>query len=137
MQPLCLYMLASILASSVMLRALLPGLPSIVFRRASLICTECPRSRRDLLWVSLACLNTRDKVALRCPRPWRGLSNSAVSSMGCLKHRDNFSLISWCLVPTPKERPITTASYRPRVSENTKTGASYSYLRRGRLEGIP
>jgi len=58
-------------------------------------------------------LNAWDKVALQCPRPWRGLSNSAVSSMGCLKHQGDMSLNSWCLAPTPKERPTTAASYRP------------------------
>jgi len=57
-------------------------------------------------------LNTWDKVALRCPRPWRGLSNNAVSSMECLKHQGNLSLNSWCLAPTPEERPITAAPYR-------------------------
>ena len=30
-------------------------------------------------------LNSWDKVALQCPRPCRGLSNSAVSSSGCLE----------------------------------------------------
>ena len=58
-------------------------------------------------------LNTWDKVALQCPRPWRGLSNSAVSSMECLKHQGNMSLKFWYLAPTPEERPITAVSYRP------------------------
>ena len=72
-------------------------------RGAYLICTECPHSTRDLLWVSLACLNTWDKVALWCPRPWRGLCNSVVSSMECLKHQGNLSFNSWCLAPTPDD----------------------------------
>ena len=76
-------------------------------------CAMCSRSRRDLLWVSLVCLTLGTKVALRCPRPWRGLCNSAVSSMECLKHRGNLSLISSCLVPTPEERPTTAVPYRP------------------------
>ena len=67
------------------------------------------RKSWDLLWV----LNTWDKVALRCPRPRRGLSVGAVSSLGCLKLQGDLSLDSWCLAPTPKERPATAASYRP------------------------
>jgi len=58
-------------------------------------------------------LNTRDKVALQCPRPRKGLSNSVVSSMECLKHQGDLSLNSWCLAPTPKERYAIAAPYRP------------------------
>jgi len=67
------------------------------------------RKSWDLLWV----LNTWDKVTRRCPCPWRGLPNSAVSSMGCLKHQGDMSLGSWCPAPMPKERPATAAPYRP------------------------
>jgi len=37
------------------------------------------------------------------------MPNSAVSSMGCLKHQGDLSLGSWCPAPTPKERPATAA----------------------------
>jgi len=75
--------------------------------------------------VSLACLNTWGKVALWCPRPWRGLHNSAVSSMECPKHQGNLSLNSCCLAPTLEERPITAGPYRPQgVSKHQALGGS-------------
>ena len=120
------------------------------------------------------------KVALWCPRPWRDLNNSTVSSMGCLNTRATqpLSFCVWC----PRLRRGLLPQYRIvlRESKNTKaecpehqtlglaiptggggvpkesldpcsgtrhpdfslhlssdTGASYSYLRRGRPEGIP
>jgi len=60
------------------------------------------------------------KVARRRPRPWRGSLIGVVSSTGCLKRRGDPSLGSWCPAPTPKERPATTAPYRPRVSKNAE-----------------
>ena len=53
------------------------------------------------------------KIALWCPRPWRGLYNSTESSMECLKHQGNLALISLRLVPTLEERPTTAAPFRP------------------------
>jgi len=53
------------------------------------------------------------KVALWCPRPWRDLNNSTVSSMECLKHHGNSALIFLCLVPTTEERPATATPHRP------------------------
>jgi len=69
------------------------------------------RKGRVLLWV----LNTGDEVGLRCPRPRRGLSVSVISSLRCLKHQGDLSLDSWCLAPTPKERP---ACYNSVVSSS-------------------
>ena len=53
---------------------------------------------------SSACLNTWDKVALWCPRPWRGLLQQHRIVHGVSKHLGNFALISARLVPTPEER---------------------------------
>jgi len=40
-------------------------------QRAYLTCTGCPRSRRDLLWVSSACLNTWGKNRALVPTPMK------------------------------------------------------------------
>jgi len=53
------------------------------------------------------------KVALWCPRPRRGLYNSIVSSMECLKHQGDLALIFLRLVPMPEKRPATATPYRP------------------------
>jgi len=53
------------------------------------------------------------KVALWCPRPWRDLNYSTVSSMECLKHQGNSALIFLHLVPTTEERPAIATPYRP------------------------
>jgi len=85
----------------------------IVFRRAYLICTECPRSRRDLLWVSSACLTLATKshfgahahgeACVTAPyRPW-SVSNTKAT---CL-----LSLGAWC--PRLRRGLITAAPYRP------------------------
>ena len=126
-------------------------------------CTGYLRSRRDPLWVPSAChwvstleerpalgvLNVSKhfgtKVALCCPRPRRGLYNSTVSSMECLKHQGNLALIFLRLVPTPEKRPAIATSYRPQgvwkhqgeMFWTSNAGANCSYLRRGSPEGIP
>ena len=53
------------------------------------------------------------KVALWCPRPWRGLNNGTALFMECLKHQGSLALIFLRLVPTLEERSATATSYRP------------------------
>jgi len=65
-------------------------------------------------------LNTWDKVALQCLRPWRGLSNSAISSMECLKHQGDLSLNYWCLAPRLRRGLLQQRRIVLRVSRNAK-----------------
>jgi len=74
--------------------------------------SSLPKGTRDLshlYWVStleerpaLGVLSVSKhfgtKVALWCPRPRKGLYNSIVSSMECLKHQGNLALTFcvWC-----------------------------------------
>jgi len=97
----------------------------IVFRRAYLICTECPRSRRDLLWVSSTCLTLGTKsrfgahahgeACITAPcRPW-SVSNTKAT---CL-----LSLGAWC--PRLRRGLLQQRRIVLRVSKNTKAKCSH------------